>query len=475
MLFNSAEFLIFFPLVTLGYFLIPPRFRCGWLVAASCYFYMAFIPPYIFILLALIAIDYTAGRLIEKAQGRSRRLLLATSLVANLAFLGTFKYYDFFNQSLAAAAHHFGWRYTAGGLGLALPIGLSFHTFQSMAYTIEVYRGRCRAERDPLRYALYVLFYPQMVAGPIERPQNLLPQLSLQKEFDYGKVSSGLRLMLWGFIEKVVIADRLALAVIPVYSNPRAFSGPALLGATYLFSFQIYCDFCGYSDIAIGAARVMGIDLMQNFRRPYLAASVGEFWHRWHISLSTWFRDYLYIPLGGSRRTAVRVCFNLALVFLLSGLWHGANWTFVIWGALHGAYMVASRLSSGLRQRVVSWLGLERSVVRQWLRIFFTFNLVSFAWIFFRANSLADALYIVQHLLQGWAVPLRWGSADAGLMAAELAGLMLVLLLQERGISPAAVLQRQPRAVRWAAYYAALAILLFFGVFNSAAFIYFQF
>src|SRR5205085_2655138 len=378
MLFNSLSFLVFFPVTTLLYFLLPQRARWPFLLGCSALFYAAFVPAYLVILLFMVLIDYAAGILIERATGGRRRGYLVFSLLANIGLLGVFKYFNFLNDNLHALARFLDWNYPVQNLRIVLPIGLSFHTFQSMAYTIEVYRGRQRAERHPGIYALYVMFWPQLVAGPIERPQNLLPQFRQRHTFEADRVFDGLRQMLWGLFKKVVVADRLAALVDSVYAEPRAFGGAWLICATFAFSFQIYCDFSGYSDIAIGAARVLGYRLMTNFDRPYASASVAEFWRRWHISLSTWFRDYLYVPLGGSRVPLARWCLNIAVVFLVSGLWHGASWTFVIWGALHGLYLIGSRITQRARDRIAAATGFAHrpALVGAW-GVVATFAVVS--------------------------------------------------------------------------------------------------
>ncbi|OFY92284.1 MAG: alginate O-acetyltransferase, partial [Bacteroidetes bacterium RIFOXYB2_FULL_35_7] len=342
MLFNSLQFAFFFPLVTLLYFALPHKLRWALLLGASCIFYMAFIPSYILILVATIIVDYIAGIYIEKEKGPKRRLYLIISIITNIGFLAFFKYFNFLNSNVAAIAHFLDWNYSIEALSIILPVGLSFHTFQAMSYTIEVYRGTQKAEYHFGIYALYVMFYPQLVAGPIERPQNLIHQFYEKHTFDYQRVTDGLKLMLWGFFKKMVIADRLSLYVNQVYNNPDQYSGFPVLLATYLFAFQIFCDFSGYSDIAIGSAKIMGFKLMDNFNTPYFAKTIKEFWKRWHISLSTWFRDYLYISLGGNRVIKWKMQFNLFIVFMISGLWHGANWTFVLWGSLHGFYIISA-------------------------------------------------------------------------------------------------------------------------------------
>ena len=413
MLFNSAQFLIFFPLVTALYFLVPHRMRWLLLLAASCFFYMAFVPEYILILGFTIVIDYAAGIVIANSQGARRKQWLVASLVANIGVLVLFKYFNFIGDIVSTTVNALmGGRVVDIALSIVLPIGLSFHTFQSMSYTIEVYRGRQTAEHHFGIYALYVMFYPQLVAGPIERPQHMLHQFRERHTFDYPRVRDGLQLMAWGMFKKVVIADRLAIAVNQVFGHYLSYDGPTFGLATIFFAFQIFCDFSGYSDIAIGSAQVMGFTLMQNFRRPYHARSIADFWTRWHISLSSWFRDYLYIPLGGNRVAKWRWQLNLLIVFLVSGLWHGAQWTFVAWGALHGFYLLAGIWLAPLTGRLTKLTGLDRIPrLRVDLQILITFMLVCYAWIFFRADGISQALYISAHLFSGYDTlndPLKW-------------------------------------------------------------------
>jgi len=353
MLFNSFSFLIFFPIVTAVFFILPHRFRWVWLLATSCFFYMFFIPAYILILFITILIDYTAGILIERTQGRKRKIYLAVSIISTCLVLFIFKYYNFFIDNFNSIADLLHWNYSLNVLMIILPIGLSFHTFQSLSYVIEVYRGRVKAEKHFGIYSLFVMFYPQLVAGPIERPQNMLPQFYEKKKFDYERAVSGLRQMLLGLFKKIFIADRLAVLVGGVYASPADFHGFPLIFATILFAFQIYCDFSGYSDIALGSARVMGFKLMDNFDRPYFARSIGDFWRRWHISLSSWFRDYVYIPLGGSRVPKIYWTLNVLIVFLISGLWHGANWTYVVWGGLHGVFIIGESAMASFKNKII--------------------------------------------------------------------------------------------------------------------------
>ena len=480
MLFNSVEFLLFFPTVTALYFALPHRLRAAWLLAASCVFYAAFIPRYLIILAFTIAVDFVAGLAIERSTGRARKLWLVASIVANLGVLATFKYWNFAAGSLGALLGAAGLRATLPASDLVLPIGLSFHTFQSISYTVEVHRGRQRAERDLAVFALYVLFWPQLVAGPIERPQNMLHQFHERHALRHADVAQGLRRMLWGFVKKIVVADRLAVAVDQVFQHASGYTGLPLIVATYFFTIQIYCDFSGYSDIALGAAQVMGFRLMTNFDRPYGASSVGEFWRRWHISLSTWFRDYVYIPLGGSRGSRWQRWRNVTVVFLLSGLWHGASWTFVAWGALHGAYLLLGDASRSARARVAAVSGLASApALHGALRVVVTFHLVAFAWILFRAASLADAAHVATHLLD-----LRRGTEQLGAMGLSRFELILsaacgVGVVAAEALGGAAGWGRRiatwPVGARWAAYQLAVASIVLIGRFSRQQFIYFQF
>jgi alginate O-acetyltransferase complex protein AlgI len=484
MLFNSLNFAVFFPVVTLLYFLLPAKARVPMLLAASCWFYMAFIPRYIFILIFLIFFDYTAGLLIEKAQGGRRRALLIASLCANVGMLGFFKYFSFFSGNVTALAHFLGWNYSIESLKIILPIGLSFHTFQSMSYTIEVYRGRFKAERSLHYFALYVMFYPQLVAGPIERPCHLLHQFREDHRFDGPRFVAGLQMMGVGLFKKIFIADRMAMLVNIVYAHPGNYSGLQLFIATYFFAIQIYCDFSGYSSVALGAAKIMGIDLMVNFNRPYLASSIADFWHRWHISLSTWFRDYVYIPLGGNRCSLARNCLNLAVVFLVSGFWHGANWTFLIWGGLHGLFFIAYVTTKPLRERMATALGGPENLALKLLGIFLTFNVVGLAWIFFRAANLSDALLVVQRIFTGLlpqpGVDLHPGldTLQFGIALALIAALFFFEMLEGRRPVWNAI-NAQPRWLRWSAYYGfgvvCVVMLLINPQHTPQPFIYFQF
>jgi D-alanyl-lipoteichoic acid acyltransferase DltB (MBOAT superfamily) len=486
MLFNSFSFLIFFPAVTVLYFLAPQPYRWFLLLAASCIFYMAFIPVYILVLALTIAIDYTAALLIERSEGKGRKVYLVGSIVSTCAVLFVFKYFNFFNSNLADVARFFRWNYPIEGLSLVLPIGLSFHTFQSLSYVIEVYRRNFRAERHFGIYALYVMFYPQLVAGPIERPGNLIHQFRENHAFDYQRVMDGLKLMAWGFFKKVVIADRLAPMVDKVFSDPTQYTGLPLIAAAISFAIQVYCDFSGYSDIAIGSAQVMGIRLMENFNRPLFSASIPEFWRRWHISLMTWFRDYVYIPMGGNRVSKWRWYFNIFFTFTLSGLWHGANWGMVLWGSFNGLYVIFSDLTRHVRQKALTGLRLDRyPLLHRCLGIALTFFLFWFTLIIFRTKNLSDAGYVITHLVMGLGGLSDFQASVENLYAVfpkyELLTVLIAIgwMIFIEGIEKPEEMrhpfQRRPVWARWTLYYVCILFLIFFGEYNDQAFIYFQF
>jgi alginate O-acetyltransferase complex protein AlgI len=484
MLFNSIHFLFFFLFVTTLYFVIDYKKRWILLLVSSCYFYMAFVPIYIVILGFTIIIDYYAGIFIENAKGRKRKLFLVFSLIANIGVLAIFKYFNFLNYNFSFLINGIGLNNPIPYLSILLPVGLSFHTFQAMSYTIEVYRGHQIAEKHFGIYSLYVMFYPQLVAGPIERPQNLLHQFKEKFSFDYDRVTSGLRLMIWGLFKKVVIADRLAIVVDTVYTNPYQHNSISLIIATVFFAFQIFCDFSGYSDMAIGSARVMGFKLMKNFDNPYQSKSINEFWKRWHISLSTWFKDYLYITLGGNRVSISRWYLNLFIVFLVSGLWHGANWTFVIWGALHGFYLVFGLVTNNIRQRISKALYFNKLPI---ISVLTTFVLVAFAWIFFRTDDVHSAIYIIKKIIKG--IPelvdmlLNHQSIfeNMGLRKKDLTlSVLLILFLEsvhfiQSKINLTNFFLKRTIYFRWAVYYFIILTIIYLGVFDDRQFIYFQF
>jgi D-alanyl-lipoteichoic acid acyltransferase DltB (MBOAT superfamily) len=481
MLFNSFHFLFFFLAFLPIYFLLRGTPRKIFTLAASYYFYMCWNARYVSIIWAITIIDYLAALLIAKAQAQStKRLYLILSLASNIGLLLVFKYFNFLSSSVTEALNFAGLHDSPVLLNVILPIGLSFHTFQAMSYTIDVYKGKAPAERSLLNYALYVAFFPQMVAGPIERPNHLLPQFHRTHSFNWDDFRAGARRALWGLFKKMVIADGLASFVNAVYAHPERFPGIALLLATCFFSIQIYCDFSGYSDMAVGIARMMGFELTVNFRRPYFAQSIGEFWHRWHISLSTWFRDYVYIPLGGNRVSLPRFYFNILVTFLLSGIWHGANMTFVVWGAFHGLWLILSHATASTRASLTTALGLERfprSLAL--LRVALTGSFVTLAWIFFRASSLTQAFYVITHLL-----PLNHLDSvvfvKSGIQRADLPFLLFFVCAMFAVEWMIEHPQRRPAVwsnlgFRVAMYYACTFAIIFYGVFGHVDFIYFQF
>lgn len=477
MLFNSLPFLLFFPVVTIMYFLLPHNVRWLLLLLASCFFYMFFKPVYILILLFTIVIDYFAGIFIGREKDRkTRKKYLIISLIANIGVLAVFKYFNFINSNIDGLVTLVGYKNPIPYLQILLPIGLSFHTFQAMSYTIEVYKGKQEPEKHFGVYALYVMYYPQLVAGPIERPQNILHQLHEKHYFDKDRTLDGLKLIMLGFFKKMVIADRLALCANEVFNNVHYYQGGALLLAVIFFTFQIYCDFSGYSDIARGCSRVMGIELMKNFNAPYLSRSIKEFWSRWHISLSTWFRDYLYIPLGGNKVSRERNYTNVFLVFLVSGLWHGANWTFVVWGFIHGFFNIVGIV---LKNSLNFLKGAGKYMRSAWGLFSWagTFFIVSVAWIFFRANNLHDAVYVFKNMFKidfshFIGIPIfSYFYYISSFVFIFL--LMSVEYMYEKGIIKKSLLNNRV----WAfSYFSILFILIYvFGIFEKQSFIYFQF
>jgi len=488
MLFNSIEFLFFFAIIGAVYFAVPPRFQWMLLLLGSYLFYMSWEPSYAVLLILLTAVNYyLAGRLGKTVAMGRKKAILALTVVINAGLLFALKYAGFFTESLRAAFHYHDPAASAPLLSIALPVGISFYTFKIMNYTIDVYRGKIGPEKRFGLFALYVAFFPQLIAGPIDRSTRLLPQFHEAHDFDCRRVADGLKLMLWGFFQKMVVADNLAVLVDPVFNKPGQYDTSVLVLAAVLFTFQIYCDFSGYSDIAIGIAQVFGYTSMNNFERPYFSRSIQEFWRRWHISLSTWFRDYLYIPLGGGRVSVPRWYINLMIVFVVSGLWHGANWTFVVWGALHGCFYLCSVITHDLREKVTGKLGLGRIPrLHQGIQMVITFCLVAFAWIFFKANTISDALHIVSRLFTGWGIPAAATGAGALIPfvsshfyefcigISSVAVMESVHALETKG-SVREMLRSRPVLLRWAVYYGLVAAVLLLGSFGSRQFIYFQF
>ncbi len=481
MLFNSVAFLVFLPIVWGCYHALRgSQARAVLLLVASYVFYMWWRVDYVVLLLLSTAVDYTCGLALGRAdRALARRLTLAASVVVNLGLLVSFKYWNFLAGQVLSIGRMFDPAFELPLLDVLLPVGISFYTFQTMSYTIDVYRRKVEPERNPVRLALYVSFFPQLVAGPIERPGRLLPQIRSPRAATADELVSGLRLMLWGMFKKVVVADRLAIYVDIVYGEPTGHNGAQLLLATVFFAVQIYCDFSGYTDIALGCARTLGFDLMKNFRRPYLAWCPTEFWRRWHISLSTWFRDYVYIPLGGSRRGVTRGGLTLMITFLVSGLWHGANWTFIAWGAVHGLMVLIERAV-----RRALGLGPSRGDARLGVRLVgaaITIPGVIIAWVFFRADSLSSATYILTHLfsdltLQGISCHLyRTHLLTSLILVGVVVGFDILeeWRARQQADSLWAIL---PRPLRWCGYWSvAVCIVLLGQLAGTQQFVYFQF
>lgn len=469
MLFNSIAFLLFFPILCALYFCIPAsqlRLRNLLLLVASYYFYMNWDPAYALLLLTSTVITYLAalgiGYFKEK---RKKKICLVSSLVLNLAILFLFKYFNFLAMNIETALQASGLAVNMPKFALLLPVGISFYTFQALGYSIDVYRGTVKIERDFPTYALFVSFFPQLVAGPIERSQNLLPQFKQQHRFDYDAVMSGVQLMVWGYFMKLVLADRCGIYVDTIFNNVDKHNGGSYLVASLLFPFQIYGDFAGYSLIAIGVARVLGFRLMENFHRPYFACTIGEFWHRWHISLSTWFKDYVYIPLGGNRVGKLRNYFNLLITFVVSGIWHGANWTFLCWGTIHGILLCIEKAFGISKQK---YTGAKK--IFHWAT---TFVLVCFAWILFRANNLSDAVSVVTGIFTNLGTP---KPEYANFIAIGLA--MTVLLTKEFADEfnwKIRVADSKSWLVRHIYLIIMIAYIILFGVLGGDQFIYFQF
>lgn len=494
MLFTSLHFLVFFPIVTVIYFVIPQKFKWLWLLIASFYFYMAWNPKYAIILATSIVITYIGGILISRVHKQPTprtgllKLIVALTFTINLGILFFFKYFDFFIDNLNRVLKKLGMELVQPQFSFLLPIGISFYTFQALGYIIDVYRKNIEAERHLGKYALFVSFFPLLVAGPIERAKNLLKQIHQTHSFNFERMKHGLLLMLWGFFQKLVIADRVAILVNNVYNNAFEYAGFEVAIATVLFAVQIYCDFCAYSDIARGAAAVMGFRATKNFDTPYFSTSTSEFWRRWHISLSTWFRDYLYFPLGGNRKGQLRTYLNLMIVFVVSGFWHGASWTFIIWGGLHGIYQVIGRATKPFREKLLEKAKIRRDNFSYRLgQILITFSLVCFAWIFFRANSLADAVVLIKNLFvyNPWVLfddvslyQLGLDRFDFRIAIISIVILIAVSILRNT-TSLTVFLKKQLLAFQWAVYLVLIFMVLIFGIYgegySSAEFIYFQF
>ena len=496
MLFNSIHFFMFFPAVVLLYYVLPHKVRWIWLLLTSYYFYMSWNPKYALFLAVSTVITYLSGLLIcrsnkledIKKREFQRKLWVALSFMSNLAILLFFKYFDFAVYSMNRVFQHIGVRVLSPSFDVILPVGISFYTFQALTYTMDVYRGECAAEKNPAKYALFVSFFPLLISGPIERSKNLLAQVREKHSFNYYNAKNGLIRMAWGYFQKAVIADRIAVLVNQVFDNYQQYAGFYIVVAVILFAVQLYCDFSAYSDIAIGAAQVMGFRVMDNFRQPYFARSIQDFWRRWHMSLSTWFRDYLYIPLGGSKCSRLKKYRNLMITFLVSGLWHGASWNFVVWGGLHGAFQITGDFTKKLRDRFYAKINIRTKPFSFRLgQIIITFILVDFAWIFFRATGITAAFGTVRNMFSEFN---PWIFFDGSLYELGLdnrefliaAASIVILFVIDYIRGKQNILQRlseQNAAFRWAVYFLLVISILVFGVYGKdyvqTQFIYFQF
>lgn len=485
MLFNSNAFYLFLPIVFAVYWLTPRSFRWGVLLVSSYYFYMSANAKYIFLILLTTVVSYGTALLMERTKSRKKRkLYMGTALFLCLGLLFFFKYFNFLSGTVTALLNSISIPISQVTLNLVLPVGISFYAFQTLGYVIDVYHGKTKACLHFGKYAAFVSFFPLLLAGPIERAERLMPQIEKEHSFDTEKAVYGTKLIAWGYFKKIAIADVAVSCVDIVYNNVTNYTGLALATATFFYAFQVYCDFSGYSDIARGVAKLFDIDLTVNFKSPYFAASLKEFWSRWHISLSTWFRDYVYIPLGGSRRGELCTKRNLFVTFLVSGLWHGASWTYVIWGGLHGLGQIVEKEW----KRLFPKKGVKHRRARNVMGLVLTFAFVSFTWIFFRANTFSDACYVVTHLLDGAANPVRY--VKEGIAAFRSAGLMqsadlklsvlwiAVLLVHDfldRKEDIWIRIGRLRKPLRYVLYFALVFAVLYSRQLGNFEFVYFQF
>ena len=490
MVFNSQEFLIFFPVVVLIYFIIPKKIRYIWLLISSYYFYMSWNAKYALLIAFSTAATYACGlltgRFNEKDNKKGAKASVAICLIVNLGILAVFKYANFILSSLGSVLSSFGAGNIDYRLDLLLPVGISFYTFQALGYTLDVYRGRIKPERNILKYALFVSFFPQLVAGPIERSENLLPQIQNIhniKVWNFERVRDGFFLMMWGLFQKIVIADRASILVDNVINNYKEYGFVELAIAATLFCVQIYCDFGGYTNIARGAARVMGIELMNNFKQPYLARNIKEFWRRWHISLTSWFTDYLYIPLGGNRKGTIRKYINIMIVFAVSGLWHGASWNFVAWGLIHGFYQVIGNIKSGLCRKLGIAPKNPDSISVKLRNIIITFLMVDFAYIFFVCGSIGHAFGVIGQMFSRYYVcgitGLGLNETNLWVLGVSILILLAVDIMHEKGIGIFAAFAKQQIWFRWIIYLGLVWSIIMFGIYgiayDTSTFIYFQF
>lgn len=493
MVFNSAAYLVFFPIVVLLYFIMPNKLRNSWLLVASYYFYMQWNAKYAILLFISTFITYLSGLLIshfiQKDKMPFAKLSVAGSFILNLAILVFFKYSNFIVENINRIGSLFGQNLKIAEFDILLPVGISFYIFQALSYTMDVYRGKVEATRNLMKYMLFVSFFPQLVAGPIERSANLLSQFEEKHTFEVYRVRHGLLVMLWGLFMKMVIADNIAPSVNMIYEYYPQYTGIEIIVATVLFAFQIYCDFAGYSLIAIGSAEVLGFRLMENFRAPYLATSVSDFWDRWHISLTTWFTDYLYIPLGGNRKGKLRKYINVFLVFFVSGLWHGAAYTYIAWGVFNGIFMILEEVTKDFREEIYVKFHVDKSrfSFRLGCRLI-TFVLIDFTWLFFRATGFGMAFQLLRKCITDLQFGKLFGLVfgNIGMSAPQMVILTLALILlfavdyiREKGQDAAALVLKQGGWFRWGVYLGLLFTILIFGVYGNiyeqTQFIYFQF
>lgn len=479
MIFNSIDFALFLPIVFILYWFVTNKslsLQNILIVVSSYLFYGWWDWKFLSLILFSTIIDYTIGLKLETESNQiKRKVLLWISVIVNLGFLGFFKYYNFFLDNFVNAFQFFGHQINTQGLNIILPVGISFYTFQTLSYTIDVYKRKLKPTKDFIAFSAFVSFFPQLVAGPIERATHLLPQFYTKRKLDYSKAVEGMHQILWGLFKKIVIADRLAIVVNEIYNYPDEYHGFTLILGTLLFAFQIYCDFSGYSQIAIGTAKLFGFDLMKNFNTPYISSSLSEFWRRWHISLSTWFRDYVYIPLGGNKTSKHRWYFNILLVFIISGFWHGAKWTFIIWGAIHGVILI---LESFLYE-----ITLPKNRIIKSLKIIITFTIVCFGWIFFRANSLNDAFYIINDIstlsnynysqISLYMIPVVKNTVFA--MDIFLSVVFVIILILAEVINKENRFNKLKFRFRLPIYIIVIWTIFILGAFEKSEFIYFQF
>jgi D-alanyl-lipoteichoic acid acyltransferase DltB (MBOAT superfamily) len=484
MLFNSIDFAIFLPIVFVLYWFVTQKnlkLQNFLVVVVSYVFYGWWDWRFLSLIVFSTLVDYVIGVLLSKEEHTiKRKLYIGISIVVNLGFLGFFKYYNFFLDNFITAFSFFGQSISGSGLNIILPVGISFYTFQTLSYSIDVYRKKLEPTKDFVAFSAFVCFFPQLVAGPIERASSLLPQFYKKRQFEYEKAVDGMRQILWGLFKKVVIADNCAILVNTIFENQESYSGSSLLIGAFLFSFQIYGDFSGYSDIAIGTSRLFGFNLMQNFAFPYFSRDIAEFWRRWHISLSTWFRDYLYIPLGGSKGTLTKTIFNVFIIFVVSGFWHGANWTFIFWGFINALFIIPSILLKTHRNNldIVAKDSILPSL-KEFLSVIITFVITTLIWVFFRAESLESAFYIINKIFSE--SMLKIPQLNSNFLSVKILSIFIVLFIiiewlgRKNRFAIEENLNAIPKVLRWVFYLVIVGLIFFYGINDNLQFIYFQF